>query len=412
MQAVERYLLSDIAFRDILPPDQLEETWLLLHSHHYSDFEVFGLGEIESFTSAEAVDYKMRTNPDWLLGHINYNPGFEQCNPSFFDNPPFRFFVPAVLALREGKNVSVWVHPAVSKADAMRLIKAGRTEKPGYGQTDTRKLRPHISREEYIQHVECLLGEIAYGSIYEANFCQAFTLDQARISPRRIYANMQRFTPNPFAAYYHCDGHFAMIASPERFLKKQGNRLLSQPIKGTKARDSNPEVDVALSLALTADPKERAENIMITDLVRNDLSRVSVPGTVQVEELCGVYSFPGVHQLVSSVSGHLRPRILFSEILKAAFPMGSMTGAPKASAMQLIEREESFKRELFSGSVGYITPAGDFDFNVVIRSLFYNSRTRVLSGATGGAVTAQSNPMGEYAESLTKAGFFQRCIEE
>lgn len=412
MQPIERYMLADLAVRDILPPDGWTETWMQLHSHQYSDFEICGYGETESFTAPEEIDNKMRTAPDWLLGHINYEPGFPQMKPSFFDNPPFRFFVPAVLAIRKSKKVSVWIHPMVGKADAKRMIKAAQSETSGYGQTDTRSLRALISREEYLQHVECLLQEIAFGNIYEANYCQAFTLENARISPRRIYANMQRFTPNPFAAYYHHAGRYAMIASPERFLKKYGNTLLSQPIKGTSARGHTHETDEKLRLELAVNSKERAENIMIADLVRNDLSRVSVAGTVKVNELCGVYTFPGVHQLISSISGRLRQGVSFSEILRSTFPMGSMTGAPKISAMKIIEREESFKRELFSGSVGYISPAGDFDFNVVIRSLFYNAQTGLLSGATGGAITALSDPRAEYEESLTKAGFFQKCLLE
>ena len=185
-------------------------------------------------------------------------------------------------------------------------------------------------------------------------------------------------------------------------MKKTGDKLMTQPIKGTAKRHTDKAEDELLKQALMADPKERAENVMIVDLVRNDLSKVATKNSVFVDELCGIYSFETVHQMVSTVSCQLKENTTIKEILRATFPMGSMTGAPKVSAMQLIEEFEDFKRGIYSGSIGYIDPQGDFDFNVVIRSLFYNKAKKTMTCDVGGAITIQSDPEKEYEECLTK----------
>jgi para-aminobenzoate synthetase component 1 len=201
--------------------------------------------------------------------------------------------------------------------------------------------------------------------------------------------------------------------SPERYLKKEGKTILSQPIKGTAKRyPDNPELDLKNLNALKDSEKERAENIMVVDLVRNDLSKICEHGSVHVDELCKVYSFPQVHQMISTVSGTLRDDVQFSDAVKATFPMGSMTGAPKKKVMELIERYEKSKRGLFSGSIGYITPYNDFDFNVVIRSVLYNAATRYLSFHTGSAITFSSDPEKEYEECLLKAAAIKKALAE
>jgi para-aminobenzoate synthetase component 1 len=207
----------------------------------------------------------------------------------------------------------------------------------------------------------------------------------------------------PFSCYFKFDGKYLLSASPERFLKKQGSKLISMPIKGTARRGKNIEDDLALRRKLLADQKERSENVMIVDLVRNDLSRSSVEGSVKVEELFGIKTFPQVHQMVSTITGVLRDDVHFVDAIRNAFPMGSMTGAPKVRAMELIEQYEKSKRGLYSGAVGYITPEGDFDFNVVIRSLLYNSLNHYLSFHVGSAIVFDSAPEKEYEECLLKA---------
>jgi len=202
-----------------------------------------------------------------------------------------------------------------------------------------------------------------------------------------------------------------MGASPERYLKKEGDKLVSQPIKGTSSRDPNPFIDWANKRYLIKSEKEQAENIMIADLVRNDLSKVAKRGTVHVDELCGIYSFKQVHQMISTVSAELAEDKTWHDAIKATFPMGSMTGAPKVNAMQFIEKYERSKRGLYSGAVGYITPDRDFDFNVVIRSILYNMKKQCASFMVGGAITNQSEPQKEYEECLLKASAIMKVFK-
>ena len=189
-------------------------------------------------------------------------------------------------------------------------------------------------------------------------------------------------------------------ATPERFPSRRGNKLISQPIKGTSSRKKNPERDQQLKTELLKDEKERAENVMIVDLVRKDLTKSAKAGTVKVEELFGVYSFPQVHQMISTITGEVKEGVDLAAILQATFPMGSMTGAPKRKVMQLIEQYESTKRGIYSGAVGYISPEKDFDFNVVIRSILYNAKEKYLGYLVGGGITAYSEPENEDEECL------------
>lgn len=194
-----------------------------------------------------------------------------------------------------------------------------------------------------------------------------------------------------------------MSASPERFLKRNGTHVVSQPIKGTARRAENMEEDEGLKEALRTDEKERSENIMIVDLVRNDLSHYASKGSVIVEELCKIYTFEQVHQMISTITASVALEIDSVDLIKSVFPMGSMTGAPKIAAMQLIEKLESTKRGLYSGAIGYFAPNGDFDFNVVIRSILYNAEKQFVSFSVGSAITARSVPEKEYEECLLKA---------
>jgi para-aminobenzoate synthetase component 1 len=191
--------------------------------------------------------------------------------------------------------------------------------------------------------------------------------------------------------------------SPERYLNKAGSTLKSQPIKGTARRLANPEEDEKIKEELRASEKERAENVMIVDLVRNDLTKCALPGTVKVDELCGIYSFEQVHQMISTVSCQLAEGTTLSHILRSSFPMGSMTGAPKIRAMQLIESFEQTRRGVYSGSVGYIAPNGDFDLILIIRTMLYDADQKYLSFQVGSAITHQAIPEIEYDECLLKA---------
>ena len=214
---------------------------------------------------------------------------------------------------------------------------------------------------------------------------------------------MNEISTPPFASFLKIDEQYLLSASPERYLKKEGNKIISQPIKGTAKRLISPIDDEKIASDLSRDEKERAENVMIVDLVRNDLSKTAKIGSVHVEELCKVYSFKQVHQMISTVVSEVEPTMHPVEIIRSTFPMGSMTGAPKVSAMKIIETLEETKRGLYSGAVGYFTPENDFDFNVVIRSILYDQEKKYISYSVGGAITAKSVPENEYEECLLKA---------
>ena len=264
-------------------------------------------------------------------------------------------------------------------------------------------LRPRLPRAAYLQAAESVREDILNGEVYELNLCQEFYAENVRLDPVATFWRLNEASPAPYAGFLRHHDHYLLCASPELFIAKEGAVITSQPIKGTRRRGATPADDEQQRLALLHDKKERAENLMIVDLVRNDLARVACTGTVRVPELFGTYGFQHVWQLVSTVQAELRPGVDLADTLRATFPMGSMTGAPKIRAMQLIEHYEASRRGLYSGSLGYVDPAGDFDFNVVIRSLQYRAGTGYLSLQVGSAITYDSVPAQEYAECLLKA---------
>jgi para-aminobenzoate synthetase component I len=264
------------------------------------------------------------------------------------------------------------------------------------------KINTRFKKEEYIETVEQIKRHIHIGDIFEMNFCQEFFIENVDINPYVLFQKLNAIAQAPFTAFYKLKEKFALCASPERYLKKEGQILTSQPIKGTSKRGNTEGVDEDLKNTLFNDPKNRSENVMIVDLVRNDLGKICAVGSIKVSELFGIYSFPTVHQMISTVSGILRPEFDNTDALRATFPMGSMTGAPKVRAMQLIERYERTRRGLYSGTIGYITPKGNFDFNVLIRSLLYNQKNNYLSFQVGGAIVADSDSEKEYEECQIK----------
>jgi para-aminobenzoate synthetase component 1 len=275
---------------------------------------------------------------------------------------------------------------------------------PVYKKQSPIAIQERVSKAAYITAIEKIQQHILRGDCYELNFCMEFFAENVLMDAVKVYQVLTELSPNPFAAFYKVENSYLLCASPERFLRKKGTELLSQPIKGTVRRElSNSTVDKELKEELYLSAKDRSENVMVVDLVRNDLSRVCKEGTVKVDELFGIYSFPQVHQMISSVSGTVKEAINFIDIIRATFPMGSMTGAPKQKAMQLIDAYEQTDRGIFSGAVGYIAPNGDFDFNVVIRSILYNANTSYLSYLVGSGITFYSNAEKEYEECLLKA---------
>ncbi len=265
--------------------------------------------------------------------------------------------------------------------------------------------QPKQSKTDYCSQVNYLKEHIQLGNMYEVNYCQEFYAENIHLeSIQPIYNRLNKHTTTPFSAWIETEKWMVACASPERFIKKTASQLMSQPIKGTAPRGKNEEEDLHIQETLRASRKEQSENHMIVDLVRNDLSKIATKGSVNVDELVGLYTFPTVHQLISTISCEVKSDTTFTDILRATFPMGSMTGAPKKAAVQFSEETERFTRGLYSGSIGIIYPNGDFDLNVVIRSLIYDVEQQRVSCAVGGAITHLSNPEEEYIECQTKVG--------
>lgn len=259
------------------------------------------------------------------------------------------------------------------------------------------------TKEEYLKSLEQVLAEIQQGNTYDLNYCQEFFAENVPdFSSFQLVRNQFEMTQSPFSVYLNFRDWEVFCGSPERYIKREKNRLFSQPIKGTIAKGNTIEEDNSQREKLRSSIKDQTENVMIVDLVRNDLSRIATKGSVQVDELFGIYSFPTVHHMISTVSCEVTPETSFVKILEATFPMGSMTGAPKISTMKICEELEKFKRGIYAGSIGYIEPNGDFDLNVVIRSLVLNKKTRVMTSGVGGAITINSDPESEYEECRVK----------
>ncbi|MFK7949415.1 MAG: anthranilate synthase component I family protein [Saprospiraceae bacterium] len=341
---------------------------------------------------------------DWLFGFLTYDlkNEVERLDSNNIDNiqlPKLHFFQPRTVIQFDKNTViirSVENPFSVFQAIQHTIISTDKVQK-------SINLTPRISKKRYLETIDKIKNHIIEGDVYEMNFCQEFYAENAEINPLQIFNILNNKNKAPFSAYYKWNDTFVLSSSPERFLKKVGQKLISQPIKGTSKRSSNPKKDEQLRDELFRDEKNRAENVMIVDLVRNDLAKTCQFGTVEVEELFRIYTFEQVHQMISTVVGHLPKGKHFVDAIKNAFPMGSMTGAPKVMSMELIEEYEATKRGLYSGAIGYITPDGNFDFNVVIRSILYNAIQRYISVQVGGAIVYDSDAESEYEECLIKA---------
>jgi para-aminobenzoate synthetase component 1 len=318
-------------------------------------------------------------------------------NFSGFDWPALHFFQPETCLRWQADSLQLEGYTT----GVLAAILA--TEIPAVTPPAVPALRPRLPRADYLQAVASVREDILNGEVYELNLCQEFYAESVRLDPVAIFQRLNEVSPAPYASFLRHHDHYLLCASPELFIAKELSVIRSQPIKGTRRRGATPADDEQQRLALLHDEKERAENLMIVDLVRNDLARVAGTGTVRVPELFGTYGFQHVWQLISTVEAELRPEVGLADILRATFPMGSMTGAPKVRAMELIEHYEASQRGLYSGSLGYLLPNGDFTFNVVIRSLQYRADTGYLSLQVGSAITYDSVPEQEYAECLLKA---------
>ena len=396
----------------------------LLDNNQYNlstpQFEcLLGAGSIKTLQPSpgnafkELQDFVQEEN-DWIFGHLAYDLKNEienLCSQNFdgIQFPDLFFFVPEIVLVLKKEILEIGIVNGDPDLIYQNIFSSSKEPR-------TKKLIPFIksrfSKEEYIETVKKIQEHILRGDCYEINFCHEFYAENCGIDPLEIYEKLSSISPNPFAGFYKLHDKFLLCSSPERYLKKIGDKIFSQPIKGTTKRNlENATEDERNKKDLSINKKEISENVMVVDLVRNDLSKVCTEGSVKVDELFGLYTFPQVHQMISTVSGILNEHATLSDILRATFPMGSMTGVPKKSVMLLIEEYEKTKRGLYSGAVGYITPNEDFDFNVVIRSLLYNSTNKYVSMQAGSAITFYSDAEMEYEECLLKIEAMKKVLE-
>ena len=422
MRTVKKYpfSLTQSAKRRILRWAQQYEEIVWLDGNNYSQKRetyqaVLAVG---AFTSLKTdfhnafnnlKEYRTTTQ-DWLFGFLSYDlkNDVEKLQSHNFDGlhfPDLYFFQPKKLFLFFEDYVEIQYLNIV--ADELKEDWQSISEMV-FLQNESKESKAisisnRTSKDSYLQKVHQMLAHIQRGDIYEANLCQEFYAKNSVIDPLETFLQLNEISKPPFSVFLKLNEHFVLSASPERYLKRKENSVISQPIKGTARRFENKVEDLKMAQQLKTDPKERSENIMITDLVRNDLSRIAEKGSVAVEELCEIYTFEQVHQMISTISCIVSPTVESVEILRNTFPMGSMTGAPKISAMKIIEEIEDAKRGVYSGAIGYFSPSGDFDFNVVIRSILYNSFEKYISFSVGSAITINSIPEKEYEECILKA---------
>jgi len=385
------------------------------HNQQYNSFDCalaadeFTSIKTDYYNAFEKLKEYQTLTKDYIFGYLTYDVknDVEQLSSSNFDGLHFAdlyFFQPKKLIFVKKEAIEFHYLKMIDdeiESDFEEIKKAKAPKIEIINSDINIKLR--IPQREYHSKINEILAHIQRGDIYEVNFCQEFYAENTTINPVEVYRHLNEISAPPFASFLKLDNKIAMCASPERYIKKEGLKIISQPIKGTAKRVQSKLDDTQLAANLMQNEKERAENVMIVDLVRNDLSKTAKKGSVKVEELCKVYSFKQVHQLISTVVSEVKENTHPVDVIRDTFPMGSMTGAPKVAAMKIIEKFEESKRGLYSGTVGYFTPENDFNFNVIIRSILYNASKKYVSYSVGGAITAKSIPDKEYEECLLKA---------
>lgn len=430
MRALQNRHIEDIQLfkqKLLLWSQQFEDVvWLDSNNYKQQYGQYDAVLAVDAFTSIK-TDYSnafeqlkayQTQTKDWIFGYLTYDlkNAIEPLKSENFDGlqfPDLYFFQPKRLFFLKDNQVEIQYLNMVDdemEIDFEDIQSVDISQEPK--QRDPIKIHLRIHKDAYQEKVSAMLEHIHRGDIYEANFCQEFYVEDTQIPPLDIYNKLNSISNPPFATFLKCNDKYLLSASPERYIKKEGNKVISQPIKGTAKRAFDLAEDEQLKKDLLENEKERSENIMIVDLVRNDLSKTAIRGSVEVEELCKIYTFDQVHQMISTVKSEVKPETHPVDIIETTFPMGSMTGAPKFSAMKIIETLEETKRGLYSGAVGYFSPTGNFDFNVVIRSILYNETKKYVSYSVGGAITAKSDPLKEYEECLVKAKAMRQVLED
>ena len=357
---------------------------------------IAGFGCIKNLPKNKSLFFDfLKNNKQWVFGNIEYQNPNEAIKNGLF--------VPEIVfEIKTNTQQLTIINNGISEklfAEKIALFNALKTKTEAFYPQKIR-FKAATNKAEYIDNVNAIKQKIKDGVFYEINYCMGFDAPFETTEILNYYLKLIKNSPAPFAAFYKNKAQFLLCNSPERFLKKEDKRLVSQPIKGTNkvAKDN-----VAQMEALKNSPKEQAENVMIVDLVRNDLARVCKTGSIAVTELFGVYAFKSLNHLISTIVGELKNETTTPEIFSALFPMGSMTGAPKVEVMKNIQMLENISRTFYSGCIGYFCPQGNFDFNVVIRTLEYNHQQKTISYKVGSAITFDSDAEQEYDECLLKA---------
>lgn len=367
---------------------------VLLAAHQAFDLQVanhwFGKKEMAAILS---YDYKNKVEK------------LQSNNRSSLDCPESIFFIPEVKIEILVDQVKIH-HPDPQKIfDQISAFNQNPIKNPSL------EITALTRRNTYFDNVKAIQNNIVEGDMYELNYCMGFEFGGKGWNPVQGFFDLMEKSPMPFSVFFKSESNYLICASPERFLKKNGDKLIAQPIKGTIKRGNNELEDDLLKEKLLHSEKERAENLMIVDLMRNDLSRISQIGSVKVEELFGVYPFSRVHQMISTVVSTIFENKSLLEIIHDTFPMGSMTGAPKIKCMELIDQYEDFKRGWFSGTVGYIDANGDFDLCVIIRSVVFDKESGKGFFAVGSAITYDADAAYEYEECLLKASAIVEVLQ-
>ncbi|MEQ9188771.1 MAG: anthranilate synthase component I family protein [Cryomorphaceae bacterium] len=387
-----------------------------------TDAEYFaGFGAIERFDGRhvnEAIAF-CEHHADYLFCHLSYDTKnhIEALHTQCKDHmgfPMYSFFVPALVIEVQGETVDLLYHPHRSSEEEVRAHFTTITDQISDTSINAQlgKAFRHIHKSQYLRDIGSLKQHIQRGDVYQGNYCQEFLWEKTEVNGDELFGYGFERMPNPFSVFYRNGQHSLLSFSPERFLRFEGNSVTSQPMKGTAPRHDDPAIDLEHKMALRNSEKDRRENVMIVDLVRNDLSRYAVPGSVIASDLYTIETYPRVHQMHSTVRAEMRSGVHPLRVLLGAFPMGSMTGAPKIRAMQILDELEHSRRGVYSGTVGFFKPNGDGDFNVIIRSLVVNKKDKLLSCHAGGGITALSDPEAEYEESLVKARPIFDLVEE
>ena len=365
-----------------------------LAAHQAFDLEVanhwFGKKEMAAMLS---YDYKNKIEK------------LQSNNRSLLDCPESIFFIPEI-------KIEILVDQMIiHHPDPQRIFEEISAFNQNPVKNPSLEIAALTSRDTYFENVKAIQNNIVEGDMYELNYCMGFEFMGKEWNPVQGFFELMQKSPMPFSAFFKSESNYLICASPERFVKKTGEKLIAQPIKGTIKRGKNELEDALLKEKLLNSEKERAENLMIVDLMRNDLSRISQTGSVKVQELFGVYPFSRVHQMISTVVSTISENRSLLEIIHATFPMGSMTGAPKIKCMELIDQYEDFKRGWFSGTLGYIDAAGDFDLCVIIRSIVFDKESGKGYFAVGSAITYDADAAYEYEECLLKASAIMEVLQ-